>query len=78
MEVVLKQCNSIVLWQTGSCPVLKSEALNGVAEPKLQSLCLSTCVCVCGESAEERSIGVALFHMAGLCFRSQLCCNSTA
>lgn len=39
-------------------------------------VCVS--VCVCGESAEERSIGVALFHMTGLCFRNQLCCNSTA
>lgn len=78
MVVVLKQCNSGVLWQTGSCPVLKSEASNGVAQWKLQCLCFSTWDCVRGESAEERSIGVALFHMARLCFRNQLCCNSTA
>lgn len=78
MVVVLKQCNSGVLWQIWSCPVLKPEASNAVAQRKLQCLCFSMCVCVCGESVEEGSIAVALFHMTGLCFSSQLCCNSTA
>lgn len=44
MAVVLKQCESGVLWQTGSCPVLKSEASNGVAQRKPQCLCFCTSV----------------------------------
>lgn len=63
MVVVLKQCNSEVLWQTGSCPVLKSEASewSGRAEAAVFVL-LYVCLCVWRECRREVNWSCIVSH----------------